>query len=114
MHKIGAMPASNAATRYLSTRRGRGSGSAAAATISIWSALATMIRSTSSVSSALRRSIVTRGWMRTIRESEPASPEVSPTMSTRSPVTTECLRNSLARDAVTMCSARVPSPTSTV
>jgi hypothetical protein len=46
-----------------------------------------MMRSTSSVSSALLRSRVVRGWMRTMRDREPSVPLVSPTTSTRSPVT---------------------------
>ena len=50
---------------------GRGSGFAAATTQSSWSAFATTTRSTSSVSSALRRSTVSRGRIRTIRASEP-------------------------------------------
>ena len=41
--------------------RGRGGGSASAQTMTIWSALATMTRSTGSVSSAERRSAVVRG-----------------------------------------------------
>ena len=113
MHSSGVMPASNAATRYRSTRRVRGSGLAAATTMSIWSALATMIRSTASVSSALRRSKVDRSCTRTIRERLPSSPVVSPTSSTQSPVTTEYLPSSRALVATSSCSSGVFSATHT-
>ena len=62
------MPASYAATTQRSIMRVRGSGWARAVTITSWSAFATMMRS--------------------LRASVPSSPDVSPTMSTRSPHTT--------------------------
>src|SRR6218665_475442 len=94
--------------------RTRGSGSRAATTMSNWSALATMIRSIASVSSALRRKTVRRGATRTIRASVPSPPVVSPTRSTRSPVTSEPCRSSLARVAVRVRSSVLFSPMRTV
>ena len=91
----------------------RGSGFAADTTMSIWSAFATMMRSTSSVSSALRRSSVDRSPIRTMRASVPGSPVVSPTRSTWSPVTTDLRRSSLARAAMISRSSAPPSSTST-
>ena len=60
-HTSGSMPASNAATRHRSISPARGGGSASAATITSWSALATMMRSMGSSSSAVRRRTVRRG-----------------------------------------------------
>ena len=51
-------------------------------------ALATMTRSTGSVSSADRRSTDVRGSTRTTRARVPGSPETSPASATRSPTTT--------------------------
>ena len=51
----------------------RGGGSASAVTTTSWSALATMTRSTGSVSSAVRRSTVVRGSIATMRASESGS-----------------------------------------
>ena len=81
--------------------RGRGSGLARAETTTSWSALATIARSKGSVSSAVRRSSVRRSWMRTIRASDPSTPEVSPTMPTSSPTTTGLRPSSRARMAMT-------------
>lgn len=83
----GSMPASQAATRQRSMRRGRGSGSVTAVTMSMRSTFATMTRSTGSVSSAVRRSRVRRGWRRTMRARVSGSPEASPTRATSSPTT---------------------------
>jgi hypothetical protein len=77
-------------------KRTWGAGSASADTMTIWSALATMIRSAGSLSSGERRSALVRGSTRTIRASEPASPEASPASATRSPTTTEPLPSSRA------------------
>ncbi len=92
---------------------GRGSGLAAATTMSSWSAFATTTRSTSSVSSALRRSTVRRGSIRMMRARVPGSPLVSPTTSTASPVTTPARPSSRARVAGTSRSSGVPSNRST-
>jgi hypothetical protein len=73
-----------------------------------------MIRSTSSVSSALRRSRVVRSRIRTIRARDPSSPLVSPTRSTRSPVTIAWSRNSRARVVVSTRSSAPSSSASTV
>ena len=106
------MPASYAATRHRSIIRGRGSGSASAVTMTSWSALATMIRSTGSVSSAVRRSSVLRGATRTMRARLSAPPEVSPTSPASSPTTTLLRPSSRAFIAVTTRSP--PSCTSSV
>ena len=97
----GSSPASYAATRQRSTKRRLGAGSASEQTITIWSALATMIRSSGSVSSADRRSALVRGSTRTIRASVPSAPDVSPASATRSPTTTEPLPSSRAFMATT-------------
>ena len=96
---IGFSPASNAAAKYRSTRRVLGSGLAAAITIKSWVAFATITRSTWSLSSALLRSRVFLGSMRTILAKPPSSPVVSPVSATTSPTTGPSLRNSLARVA---------------
>ena len=70
-------------------------------TITSWSALATMTRSTGSVSSAERRSTDVRGSTRTTRARVPGSPEMSPASATRSPTTTLRRPSSRARIAVT-------------
>ena len=88
--------------------RGRGGGSASAVTIPSWSALATMTRSTGSVSSAERRSTDVRGATRTMRDSVPGSPEASPARLTRSPTTTLPRTSSRAFMAVTCRSASSP------
>ena len=84
--------------------RGRGGGSASAVTMTSWSALATMGRSTSSVSSALRRSIEERGSTRTIRASVPGRPDTSPTIRTRSPTMMPLRPSSRAFIATTVTS----------
>ena len=72
-----------------------------------WSALATMIRSTGSVSSAVRRSTVRRGATRTMRARESGPPETSPTSPASSPTTTLLRPSSRAFIAVT---TRSPPP----
>src|SRR5450830_1471513 len=78
--------------------RVRGSGSARAVTITSWSALAT----------------VTRSRIRTIRDNEPSTPDVSPTRSTRSPGTTRSRPSSRAFIAMACRSPGPPASTSTV
>ena len=80
--------------------RGRGGGLASAHTITSWSALATITRSTGSVSSAERRSADVRGRTRTTRASVPGAPEMSPASATRSPTTT--LRRPSSRAFIAM------------
>ena len=83
-----------------------GGGSASAQTITSCSALATMTRSTGSVSSAERRSTVCRGRTLTTRASASGAPEVSPVSRTWSPTTTRRCPSSRAATAVT---ARSPT-----
>src|SRR6478609_887718 len=92
----------------------RGSGLAAATTITSWSALATTARSTGSVSSALRRRRVWRSWIFTRRASVSGAPDTSPTSETKSPATTGDRRSSRARAAMTMRSLSESSPTTAV
>ena len=82
--------------------RGRGVGSATAVTMTSRSALATTGLSVpaASPSSALRRSSVRRGSMRTMRASVPLRPDTSPTTATRSPTTTRPRPSSRAFMAV--------------
>ena len=79
-------------------------------TITSWSALATMIRSSGSVSSADRRSALVRGSTRTIRASVPSAPDTSPASATRSPTTTEPLPSSRAFMATTSLPSAVMHP----
>ena len=91
-------------------KRSRGGGEASAQTITSWSALATMIRSCGSVSSADRRSALVRGSIRTIRASVPSAPEVSPARATRSPTATEPLPSSRAFMATTSLPSSAMQP----
>ena len=113
MHRIGSIPASNAATTARSMKPVRGSGFAAATTITSCCAFATTTRSDGSVSSALRRRIEVRSPSRTMRARVSFAPEVSPTRSTKSPVTIAVRRSSLARAAMRVRSFSVPSSTTT-
>lgn len=112
----GVSPPSYAATRQRSIMRGRGSGSASAVTIASWSALATTTRSYGSSSSAVRRSTVRRGAIRTIRARVSFSPERSPTMETVSPTTAAFRPSSRAFIATTVrpSTRQVVEPRSTV
>ena len=78
-----------------------GGGSASAATITSWSAFATITRSYGSSSSAVRRSTVERSSTRTMRASVSAAPDTSPTTPTRSPTAMPLRPSSRARIAVT-------------
>ena len=57
---------------------------------------------------------VGRATARGNRASVPVSPVASPTTSTRSPATIDCLRSSRARAAVTIASSPSPSRTASV
>src|SRR4051812_18509274 len=92
----------------------RGSGLAAATTITSWSALATTARSMGSVSSALRRRRVRRSWIFTSRARVSGAPVTSPTSETKSPATTGERRSSRARAAMTTRSSSESSPTTAV
>ena len=113
MHKIGSIPASYAATTARSIKPVRGCGFAAATTMTSWFALATTTRSVVSVSSALRRSTEERSPKRTMRARVSFAPDISPTTSTKSPVTMGVRRNSRARAAIRVRSCGVPSATTT-
>ena len=114
MHTTGVMSASHAAARPRSTNPVRGVGEAAASTRTRRSAFATITRSTGSVSSALRRSTVARGSIRTIRASVSGAPETSPTTPTRSPGTMGRRRSSLARTHSTVTGSGPSSSTTHV
>jgi hypothetical protein len=84
---------------------------ARAETTTSWSALATMTRSTGSVSSAVRRSTERRGESLTMRASASGLPEVSPTSSTSSPTTMPLRPSSRAFMATTTRSGIFLPPT---
>ena len=108
-HTTGVTPPTKAAIRARSTKPVRGGGSAAATTMSISCALATMMRSYGSVSSAVRRSTEVRSSRLTMRARVSFAPEVSPTTPTRSPTSMEVRLSSRAR----VHCRRVPASSST-
>ena len=79
----------NALTKKRSIKPRRGSGFADATTMSSWSILATMVRSSFAASSTVRLSEFFLSLTFTIRARVPSSPEISPTISTESPTTTD-------------------------
>src|SRR6266704_852786 len=107
-HSSGSMPAARAATTQRSISPYRGGGSSSDVTITSWSALATITRSCGSLSSAVRRSTVSRSRSRTMRPRASGPPDRSPTTSTRSPTARPLRPSSRARMAVI-----ATSPTST-
>ncbi|CAB4367097.1 unannotated protein [freshwater metagenome] len=79
----------------------RGSGFADATTIRSWSIFATIVLSTRAASSTVLLSELVRSLTVTIRASEPSTPVTSPTISTKSPTTTDFGPSSRAFIAVT-------------
>ncbi|CAB4865821.1 unannotated protein [freshwater metagenome] len=97
---MGVIPWSYATTKARSTKPSRGSGFVVAITIAIWSTFATITLSSFAWSSIVLVSEFFLGSTVTTLAKDPTFPEVSPTIETKSPTTTDFLPSSRAFMAV--------------